>query len=147
MPSSSECLARGRVTGFAERRAAAWFLCLVGIAPLCGCGGGGGATEEPRWGSLVERPCPEESTLTYDNFGGPFLLTWCTSCHGSALEGARDRQRAPAGVDFDDRSRVASFAQRIWERAADDNATMPPAGGVPPEERALLGEWLACGTP
>jgi hypothetical protein len=32
-------------------------------------------------------------------------------------------------------------------RAADQNATMPPAGAPGEDERTLLGEWLACGAP
>jgi hypothetical protein len=96
--------------------------------------------------SLSERPCPAGSALDYDNFGGPFILTWCAGCHSSALP-AGSRQNAPASVNFDHVEDVRALAPRIWARAADGNAQMPPAGGPSAADRALLGEWLACGAP
>ena len=42
---------------------------------------------------------------------------------------------------------VRAQAARIWERSADQHATMPPVGPAAIEERFLLGEWLACGAP
>lgn len=96
--------------------------------------------------TLVERACPEDSFVTYEDFGGPFMSTWCTGCHASDMpEGMR--QEAPLGVDFDTLEAVRARADRIWMRAADHNTTMPPLGGPDEEERNLLGEWLACGAP
>lgn len=40
-----------------------------------------------------------------------------------------------------------AHASGIWIRAADQNFSMPPVGPPPEDERALLGEWLACGAP
>lgn len=98
------------------------------------------------WQSLDERPCPEDSALSSENFGAPFLLTHCTGCHHSSL-GAGERAGAPLGVDFDSLDDVRARADRIWARAADHNMTMPPLGGPAQDERTRLGEWLACGAP
>jgi hypothetical protein len=96
------------------------------------------------WASLEERPCPEDSFLTYENFGEPYMRSYCTGCHSSMLEG-ENRGGAPSAVNLDDLDAVREHAGRVWARAADQNATMPPAGAPGDEERALLGEWLACG--
>ncbi|MBC8071808.1 MAG: hypothetical protein IAG13_26010 [Deltaproteobacteria bacterium] len=102
--------------------------------------------DAPMWTSLDERPCPPDSWLTWESFGGPFVLDYCTSCHGSGLPDGM-RQMAPVGLDFDDVEDVRAHAGRIWARAADHNMTMPPAGAAPQDERTWLGEWLACGAP
>ena len=96
--------------------------------------------------NLDERPCPDDSFLTYESFGGPFMLSYCTGCHHSRLP-ADQRQGAPIEANFDDLEAIRSWADRIWARAADDNATMPPIGAPGAEERARLGQWLACGAP
>ncbi|MFZ6177179.1 hypothetical protein [Nannocystis pusilla] len=96
--------------------------------------------------SLDERPCPEDSILTAENFGAPFILTHCTGCHHVALKEG-ERAGAPLGVDFESLVKVRAQADRIWARAADQNASMPPVGPPPVDERARLGEWLACGAP
>ena len=98
------------------------------------------------WSSLDERPCPDDSFLTYESFGGPFMLTYCTGCHHSRLP-ADQRQGAPIEVNFDDLEAIRARADRIWIRAADDNDSMPPIGAADADERARLGEWLACGAP
>ncbi len=98
------------------------------------------------WMTLAERPCPEDSTLTWESFGGPYVRSYCSSCHGSALP-ADMRQNAPLGLDFENVEQVRMHADRIWLRAADQNATMPPVGAPAQDERTLLGEWLACGAP
>ncbi len=96
--------------------------------------------------SFDERPCPDSSVLTYDNFGGPFVLNWCAGCHSVALE-ADVRAGATVGVDFDTVEDIRTHAERMWARSADQNMTMPPTGGPPAADRVLLGEWLACGAP
>ena len=103
-------------------------------------------TDDGSWASLEERPCPEDSTLSAENFGAPFLLTQCTGCHHSSLP-ASERAGAPLDINFDALADVRKHAPLIWTRAADSNATMPPLGGPPQEERTRLGEWLACGAP
>jgi uncharacterized membrane protein len=109
-----------------------------------------GSGETPTTGgepaSLEERACPEDSALSSENFGAPFMLTHCTGCHHSSLP-ASERAGAPLAIDFETIDLVRTHAPRIWARAADHNATMPPLGGPPLEERTRLGEWLACGAP
>lgn len=96
--------------------------------------------------SLDERPCPDESYLTYESFGGPFIVTWCSGCHAAALPDGQ-RQGAPLNSNFDSLKDIRAWAPRIWARTGDHNATMPPIGVPDDEERAALGEWLACGAP
>ena len=94
--------------------------------------------------SLAERACPPDSFVTWEDFGAPFMYTYCNGCHSSALPQG-ERQDAPLGVDFDTIEDVRYWADRIWARSADHNVTMPPVGGPEYDERDLLGEWLACG--
>lgn len=106
----------------------------------------GASTGPAVYPSLGERPCPPDSTLTAEDFGGPFVLTYCTGCHHAALpEG--ERAGAPLGVDFETLGKIRAHADRIWARSGDQNATMPPVGPAPADERIRLGEWLACGAP
>jgi hypothetical protein len=100
----------------------------------------------PPYDSLAGRPCPPDSALTWENFGQPYMLSWCTSCHSSALD-EEHRALAPLDVNFDDLDGVRAQAEQIWNRSGDQNNTMPPAGVAPALERAQLGEWLACGAP
>jgi hypothetical protein len=111
-----------------------------------GCVNPEAAGDTDPWSTLADRPCPEDSTVDGLSFGVPFLLEWCNGCHSSALP-EDERAGAPPDVSFDDIDAVHMHADRIWTRAADSNDTMPPAGGPTAEERALLGEWLACGAP
>jgi len=105
-----------------------------------------GTTGAADYPGLDERPCPEDSILTAENFGAPFMLTHCTGCHHAALKEG-ERAGAPLDVDFESLDKVRAQAARIWARAADQNASMPPVGPPPEAERAQLGEWLACGAP
>ncbi|MCA9650427.1 MAG: hypothetical protein H6712_14340 [Myxococcales bacterium] len=111
-----------------------------------GTGSGESGDAMGPWSSLDERPCPDGSFLTYESFGGGFMLTYCTGCHHSRLP-ADTRQGAPIEVSFDDLEDIRAWADRIWARSGDDNDTMPPVGPASAEDRARLGEWLACGAP
>ncbi|MBL0220708.1 MAG: hypothetical protein IPQ07_43425 [Myxococcales bacterium] len=86
------------------------------------------------------------STLTYQNFGAPFVLDWCRGCHSSALPDGM-RQSAPLGVDFDDLDHLRAWSAEIETRVTGDQPSMPPAAGPSPEERAMLAEWIRCGAP
>lgn len=150
-------------------RSAAERILLTGVLALAACAGneddpvdeemmdeedeGETGDEQPaedpdrmEWNKLSERPCPEDSYLSWENAGGPYMLTYCTGCHSSELP-ANQRQGAPAGINFDSIDDVRTWAPRIWARAADQNSSMPPVGAPHKTERALLGEWLACGAP
>ncbi|HEU4537897.1 MAG TPA: hypothetical protein VFS00_27445, partial [Polyangiaceae bacterium] len=108
-------------------------------------GNAGGAAGSPSRGPVTEG-CPPESELTYENFGAPFLLTWCNGCHSASLP-ADSRQSAPVGIDFDTLDKVRAQGARIVARSTGAGASMPPVGGPPEAERQRLAEWLACGAP
>ena len=95
--------------------------------------------------------CPNDSTLTYENFGAPFMTSYCTQCHSSTLA-PDQRMGAPLFHDFDTLEGIMAFTQHIDETAAAGpkaiNTLMPMYDPKPTlDERYQLGEWLACGTP
>jgi hypothetical protein len=136
---------RGRGRHGAHATVVALAVALAGCDDTDAAGGGGDDLEGP-WATFEERPCPPGSTVDGQSFGIPFLLTWCSGCHGGQVP-IDERQDAPLDAVFDDLDQVRSQAAAIWGQAGDDRISMPPAGGPTPEERRLLGEWLACGAP
>jgi uncharacterized membrane protein len=96
--------------------------------------------------TIDEAKCPTGgTTLTYDNFGGEFLQTYCNGCHSSE---AGNRHGAPEAYRFDTLDEVHQRAPRIFVRAAGPNTTMPPGPNDPPvAQRDQLAEWLVCGAP
>jgi uncharacterized membrane protein len=94
--------------------------------------------------TLDDAVCPPAgTTLSYSNFGEPFLAVHCQTCHAS---NELDRRGAPTGFSFDTRAEVLEHADRIYARAAASNTSMPPGPDDPSEaERLMLAEWLACG--
>ena len=94
----------------------------------------------------VGMECPDDSFLTYENFGEPFMLTWCTPCHSSYLVTEEERQEATEGVNLDSYEGVQSHSDYIQIFAVETDE-MPPAGGPSDEERDLLAEWIACEMP
>lgn len=120
-----------------------WRSFVLAIA-IAGCGAP--EEESATLDELPGRPCPEESVLTWESFGGPFLSSYCVGCHSSQLA-ADGRQGAPVGVEFDTREGALEWRERIYARAADTSLEMPPAGGPDAEARVMLGDWLTCGMP
>jgi predicted small lipoprotein YifL len=122
-------------------------LVLVLVLALAACG-----DTPPLFGPPTEAVCPPTSTLTYESFGKPFMESYCTECHDSALRG-EDRQGAPSFHDFDTLFGIRAVSDHIdYTSAAGPgavNTSMPPSGEPKPtrEERELLGQWLACGAP
>lgn len=107
---------------------------------LLGCGSEGDDDDDDTGPTACE-----ESILSYDNFGDPFMRNWCRGCHSSDLaEGMR--QDAPTNVNFDTREGILVWRDRIEFRAL-EQATMPPTAGPGDAEKALLREWLDCGAP
>jgi len=86
-------------------------------------------------------PCADVPVVTYNNFGEGFMTENCQGCHASTTA---DRYGAPESVIFDTVDDVWSRAERILERAAGDDASMPPAGGVSEDDRTKLEWWLIC---
>jgi hypothetical protein len=110
------------------------------------------ACDEPSDSELYDpyidgRHCDESPSLTWESFGQPFFMDHCVGCHSSQLVGEFARGDAVEGVDFDTLDGVRKQMQRIYERSADDNNTMPVMDSVADTERWLLGDWLACGAP
>lgn len=110
-----------------------------------------GCTEKPVFGPPTESTCPQGSTLTYANFGKPFMEKYCTRCHSSDLEGAA-RHGAPSFHDMDTLYGIKAVHEHIDETTAAGpaavNEGMPQDGPFPTTaERYQLGEWIACGMP
>ncbi len=117
---------------------------LVAIAAACSSGNSSSPSTDATASPIEGRDCPKSSPLTYESFGAPFFLDYCTGCHSSKVA---DRRGAPIGVDFDSLVGIRSKLVKIYGRAADDHVTMPPAGGPSADLRKQLGDWLACGAP
>jgi uncharacterized membrane protein len=98
------------------------------------------------WTELEDVECPPEGTeLTYEGFAEGFFIKNCNSCHAASAE---DRNGAPIAYVFDTYDQVVSLKDRVFLRAAADNATMPPGPDDPSQdERDALAEWIACGAP
>lgn len=96
--------------------------------------------------------CPDDSELTYANFGAQFMEDYCVSCHSSSLSGD-ERNGAPSDHNLDTRQGIIdSNLEHISLEAAGGpngfNRDMPEDGPEPTDnERLKLGEWLACGVP
>jgi len=87
----------------------------------------------------------ETSTLTYENYGQPYLLTWCVPCHSSELT-EEERQDAPLDANYETLQGVLDHLDKI-EVLAVNSDEMPPVGGPEEEEQELFGEWILCGAP
>jgi hypothetical protein len=106
-------------------------------------------------------PDPDPMTLTYDNFGKPFMDKYCTWCHDSHLPLSK-RNGAPLYHDFDTLEGVLEVPDHIDEQAGwgpkahndfmpgsrcpsvqggplDTNCKQPTG-----EERTNLALWIAC---
>jgi uncharacterized membrane protein len=97
--------------------------------------------EEPA--AVVAEPpaaCATAPSVTWDDWGHGFFLTWCASCHSKA---APDRRGAPEGMDFDTWPEVQAHADRVRARVLDDG-TMPIGGGLYDSDLALLEVLLTC---
>lgn len=121
---------------------------IVGLVAACGTdvrppddeGGGDDSMIEP----IAPNAC-DTTYLDYSNFGAPFVINWCRGCHSKSIPQGM-RQKAPMTVNFDTYDDVQTWAERIEARAASMAPSMPPAGGPSEDERALLREWIECGT-
>jgi hypothetical protein len=106
-------------------------------------------------------PSPDPGTLTYDNFGKPFMDKYCRWCHDSSLARSQ-RNGAPLFHDFDTLLGILQVQGHIDQQAGigpnASNDFMPPErcpttiGGPlagdcarpTEEERRNLSLWLAC---
>ena len=106
-------------------------------------------------------PDPDPGTLTWDNFGKPFMEKYCVWCHSSTLTRSK-RNGAPLYHDFDSLMGVLQTPDHIDQQTgigpAASNHFMPPVrcpsepGGAlavncqqpTDDERRQLAEWIAC---
>ena len=120
---------------------------VLGLLLLVSCGSEPGTQPDL---PLEELDCPEGSILTWDNTGGPFLLNWCSSCHGSAVD-AEERLGAPIDINLDSYAEVHDKLDRLFAVAVvpgeDGVPSMPPDGRPPEAEIQRFAEWLRCGAP
>ena len=100
-----------------------------------------GCDSEPTKTVSEPDPCDEAPVTTWDNFGHGFLLENCASCHART---SLDRHEAPLDLTFDTPAEVARHRSDILAVATGLVPVMPPAGGVPSEDRARLLVWLTC---
>jgi hypothetical protein len=125
--------------------------CALDACALAACVLAGCPDEQPLFGPPTESVCPTGSTLTYANFGRPFMDSYCTRCHASSLRGPA-RHGAPSFHDFDTLFGIKVVFDHIDETTASGpaatNTSMPPDLPTPSlAERQQLGEWIACQMP
>jgi hypothetical protein len=119
---------------------------LAVLVILVACG-----SDDSVFGPPTESVCPQGSTLTYENFGKPFMENYCTRCHSTELRG--DARMGATGLhDFDTLFGIQAMHEHIdlttAAGPAATNTSMPPSKPAPSfEEREQLGEWIACGMP
>lgn len=118
-----------------------WVVGVVGV--LGGCKGKeadsseASDTSDTASGDL----CDAAPIVNYNNFGQGFMTENCQSCHASTT---LNRYGAPEEVTFDTVEQVWSFSNRILERAAVDDPSMPPRGGTSADDHLRLRYWLLC---
>jgi len=85
--------------------------------------------------------CVDAPVVRWTNFGESFITHSCQGCHATV---SPDRHGAPDEVDFDSLERVWEQQWLILGVAAGEAPTMPPEGGVDPDDRVRLEWWLRC---
>ena len=133
------------------RRLAVGLGLVVGLLGACSGKGsqtddsGGPATTDTDTdtdsGGPVDPLCVDAPIVTWESWGQGFLGANCQSCHSTE---STDRHGAPEGVAFDTHGSTLALADRILERSAGSDPTMPPSGGVSEDDRYLLEVWLTC---
>ena len=122
------------------------------LSSQMGHGHGCCSEESSVFGPSTETVCPTTgTTLTYNNFGKPFMENYCTRCHHSDLVGEA-RMGAPSFHDFETLDGIKFVWEHIDQTTASGpkatNTSMPPNGSKPMlAERQMLAEWIACGMP
>jgi hypothetical protein len=132
----------------------AMVMLLLGLPLLMGHGDGCGCGEEPsiELGPPTGMVCPPSGTsLTYEDFGEPFMAAYCLRCHSVNVTGA-DRNGAPGDHNFDTQFEALALKDHIDQMAGSGpdavNMRMPVGDPTPSlEEREQLSEWLACDAP
>lgn len=91
---------------------------------------------------LACAPEPEacQSDVDWDGWTRGFFVSYCESCHAADTP---DHHGAPVTVTFDTEEEARKWAGSVWTRVLIQE-DMPPAGGVFPEDKERLEEWLRC---
>lgn len=89
-------------------------------------------------------PLSGESTPTYIQEVKAILDQHCLPCHSTSKSGAQ-RNGAPITINFDTYELAVANIERANTRI--QAGTMPPTGGLAPEIRTTVLDWLATGTP
>ncbi|HUN90663.1 MAG TPA: urate hydroxylase PuuD [Burkholderiaceae bacterium] len=97
--------------------------------------------------ALAPRPAPTQSADVSFSQVEPIVAERCSVCHAPKPRFAGFTQ-PPAGVLLDTPEHIRAAAARIQQQAV-ATQTMPLGNltGMTPQERALLGRWLAAGAP
>jgi uncharacterized membrane protein len=86
--------------------------------------------------------CAGRRDVTWNSWAHGFFFTWCQPCHSAT---SPDRYGAPEGLDFDTYEQVIALTGSVRQTVLDEG-TMPLGGGLTDEDRALLEDFLDCGT-
>ena len=87
-----------------------------------------------------EIDCETSPYVSWDNWIRGALSAHCQGCHATT---SLYRYGAPEGVYFDEETDAMEWIERINIRVLQDQ-TMPPAGGLLPEELSLFEIWIKC---
>lgn len=109
-----------------------WTTLVAALALLSGCPGFGDKT-------LAELEGIGDTPVTYNADIRPILEARCVTCHS-------DPPRFGAPNALTTYATASAFAQRIFVRVVQEG-TMPPGGGVPESEQALIEVWVQSGAP
>lgn len=99
---------------------------------LCACAG-------PAADTAACTPDEAALGLGWGSWAQGFFTGYCAPCHGEV-----PAYGAPEDLRLDTEDEVRRWEDRVRERVL-QTQTMPPAGGVTEEDRALLEAWLDCG--
>jgi len=88
--------------------------------------------------------CADIPIVTYANFGEGFLLENCQGCHAST---SANRHGAPEEVMFDSVEDAWNWSTVILAVATGDEQSMPPNGGISPDDQTRLEWWFSCAAP
>ncbi len=130
-PTAAEHLRGGGFTG-------RFVTIILAIALLGGC-------QQQESTSAEDQPigtCGQDlPVLSWESFGQGFFEAYCQGCHSSNVS---DRRGAPPGITFDSEDAALASSAAITSSTLSEAPTMPPGGGVPDDERALLTAYLRC---